>query len=200
MTANTFPFLLASKHILAFLPSFQITGSLPETKPPNRSSVPWLYRRNHSCLFARFHFIRAMFQAYLQPRETTTFPCLMKWQNNRFAYVEAGAVTGLTTLDLKHAKKIYQQQLSLRYWGSDGQSKLHHLHHRVFKMTIWIKSWSTNLIELMPSVSPSICWIPKIHNTWIIYYKYQSLNKIRQSRKMWKVGLWELLFTYETSI
>lgn len=73
-------------------------------------------------------------------------PCLMKWQNNRFAYVEAGAVTGLTTLDLMHVKKIYQQQLSLRYWGSDGQSKLYHLHHRVLKMTIWIKSWSTNLI------------------------------------------------------
>lgn len=46
----------------------------------------------------------------------------------------------------KACKMIYQQQLSLRYLGSDGQSKLYHLHHRVLKMTIWIKSWSTNLI------------------------------------------------------
>lgn len=104
MTANTFPLLLASKHVLVFLPSFQIAGSLPETKSPNRSSIPRLYCRNHSCLLAVFHFVRDMFQAYLWPRETTTFPCLMKWQNNRFAYVEAGAVTGLTTLDLKHVK------------------------------------------------------------------------------------------------
>lgn len=41
----------------------------------------------------------------------------------------------------------------------------------------------------MPSISSSICWIPKTYNTWIIYYKYQSLNRIRQSRKMWKVSL-----------
>lgn len=46
----------------------------------------------------------------------------------------------------KACKMIYQQQLSLRYSGSDGQSKLHHLHRRVLKMTTWIKSWSTNLI------------------------------------------------------
>lgn len=131
MTANTFPSLLASKHALVFLPSFQITGSLPETKPPNRSNLPWLCCRNRARLFAGFHFIWAAFQAYLRPQETTTLPCLMKRQNNRFAYVKAGAVTGLTTLDLKHVKKIYQQQLSPRYGGSDGQSKLCHLHRRV---------------------------------------------------------------------
>lgn len=88
----------------SFHPSFQTASSLPETKPPKRSSIPWLYCRNHSCLLAVFHFVRNMFQAYLWPRETATFPCLMKWQNNRFAYVEAGAVTGLMTLDLKHVK------------------------------------------------------------------------------------------------
>lgn len=96
-------FLPPNTH-LSFYPSFQIAGSLPETKPPNESSIPWLYCRNHSWFLAVFHFVQDMFQAYLWTRETITFPCLMKWQNNRFAYVEAGAVTGLTTLDLKHVK------------------------------------------------------------------------------------------------
>lgn len=130
---------------LSFYPPSKLQAVF-QKQSPQTEAVSHGYTAETTVVFARFPFIRAIFQAYLWPRETTTFPCLMKWQNNRFAYAEAGAVTGLTTFDLKHIKKIYQQQLSLRYLGSDGQSKLHHLHRRVLKMTIWIKSWSTNLI------------------------------------------------------
>lgn len=61
-------------------------------------------------------------QSHLQPRGTPVFlPCLMKRQNNRFAYTETGVVTGLTPIDLGYVKegrksrrggrKVYDQQL-----------------------------------------------------------------------------------------
>lgn len=128
MTANTFP-VLASKHKLASLPSLRIKnyGQSSRNKAPNRSNLPWLHKRNCSCLFAVFPFTQPRFQTYLQPQETITSSCLIKWQNNRFAYAKAGALTGLTTLDLKHIKEVSLQQLSQKYWCSDGHSKLYHL-------------------------------------------------------------------------
>lgn len=45
-------------------------------------------------------------QSHLQPRGTPAFSaCLMKRQNNRFAYTETGVVTGLTPVDLGDVKE-----------------------------------------------------------------------------------------------
>lgn len=76
------------------------------------------------------------------PQGTLVFlPCLMKWQNNRFAYAETGVVTGLTPLDPNRVKErkctekreTCREKRSLwptaawRYLGSAGHSGLHHL-------------------------------------------------------------------------
>lgn len=175
----------------SFHPSFQIASSLPETKPPKRSSIPWLYCRNHKLSSCCISFRSEYVPGLLMAKRDHYFSLFNEMTKQQICICRSRCCNRFDDSWPKACKMIYQQQLSLRYLGSDGQSKLHHLHHRVLKMTIWIKSWSTNLIQLMPSISSSICWIPKKHNTWIIYYKYQSLNlnKIRQSRKMWKVSV-----------
>lgn len=99
-----------------------------QKQSPKQKQPPMTTQKKSQLSFCwiSFHVVK-MFQTYLQPQETVTSSCLMKWQNNRFAYAKTGVVTGLTTLDLKHVTEVYLQQQSQRYWCSDGQSKLHHL-------------------------------------------------------------------------
>lgn len=69
----------------------------------NFSSLP-LPRLEH--LSAVEHAKWAQCQSHSQPQGTLVFlPCLMKWQNNRFAYAETGVVTGLAPLDLLCVKE-----------------------------------------------------------------------------------------------
>lgn len=91
-------------------------------RKPNFLSLPLL------CLERLSAELRANWdrcQSHLQPRGSPVIlPCLMKRQNNRFAYTETGVVTGLTPIDLGYVKegkknqkegggerKVYDQQL-----------------------------------------------------------------------------------------
>lgn len=92
-------------------------------RKPNFLSLPLL------CLERLSAELRANWdrcQSHLQPRGSPVLlPCLMKRQNNRFAYTETGVVTGLTPIDLGYVKeggkkpeggrgkkrKVYDQQL-----------------------------------------------------------------------------------------
>lgn len=77
-------------------------------RKPNFSSLPSL------CLERLSAELRANWdrcQSHLQPRGTPVFlPCLMKRQNNRFAYAETGVVTGLTPIDLGYVKEGEKKQ------------------------------------------------------------------------------------------
>lgn len=146
MTANTFPLLLASKHALVFLPLLPNCRQSSRNKAPEWEQHPMALLQKPQLVSCCISFCSGYVPGLLMDKRDHYFSLFNEMTKQQICICRSRCCNRFDDSWPKARKMIYQQQLSLRYLGSDGQAKLHHLHRRVLKMTIWIKSWSTNLI------------------------------------------------------
>lgn len=106
------PSLFLLPNINLPLPFLGTLGSVPETEATSQD-----YTTEIAVVLFFLDFISCRWCSRLinNHKRPDTSSCLTKWQNNRFAYVKAGARTGLSAPDPKHVKEVQLQQLSQRY-------------------------------------------------------------------------------------
>lgn len=146
MTANTFPSLLASKHALVFPPLLPNCRQSSRNKAPKEEQHPMAVLQKPQLSSCCISFCSGYVPGLLMAKRDRYFSLFNEMTKQQICICRSRCCNRFDDSWPKARKMIYQHQLSLRYLGSDGQSKLYHLHRRVLKMTIWIKSWSTNLI------------------------------------------------------